>query len=84
MQRIVRYENGYGASIIRNAFSYGSSKGLVEVAVIAFNGDDWEIVYDTPVTGDVIGWLDKDGLWEVLRQIEALPPRNALPEGEGQ
>lgn len=33
------------------------------------------IVYDTPVTNDVIGWLDDAGVEAVLEQIKALPPR---------
>jgi hypothetical protein len=37
---------------------------------------DGKIVYDTPVTNDVIGWLDFAGVATILKDIEELPPRN--------
>lgn len=30
-------------------------------------------VYDTPITDDVLGFLDKDEVLETLREIQALP-----------
>ncbi len=75
MQRTVKFDNGYTASIIDHG--YGSEQGLKEIAVliaVLYNG---EIIYDTPVTNDVIGYLDADGVARVLAEIEALPPRAA-------
>lgn len=46
LQAVIRFDNGYGASIIRNAYSYG-----VELGVIRFTGpdpDEWDLNYDTP------------------------------------
>ncbi|UDL15839.1 hypothetical protein QEH42_gp119 [Microbacterium phage Pumpernickel] len=76
---VVRYPNGYGASIVQNPYSYG-----VELAVLVFDSsdDDYDIVYDTPVTDDVIGYLNRETLTEVLAKIKALPPRQqALDSG---
>lgn len=70
-RRVVEFDNGYSASIIRGPHTYGGSEGLYEIAVL--HND--RIVYDTPVTDDVIGWLDDAGVAEVLGQIGALPPR---------
>jgi hypothetical protein len=70
--RVIKFENGYGASIISRDYSYGSDRGLFEVAVI----HDEIIVYDTPVTKDVIGHLDFAGVAGILKDIEELPPRN--------
>jgi hypothetical protein len=70
--RVVKFENGYGASIISHDYSYGGYHGLFEVAVI----HDEIIVYDTPVSKDVIGWLDFAGVAGILKDIEELPPRN--------
>lgn len=70
-QVVVRFSNGYGASLVKHSFSYGA----IEIAVIKFNSkdnEDWEIVYDTPITSDVIGCNDATEAKEVLSQIQAL------------
>ena len=64
----VHFPNGYGASIVCHDGSYGGDKGLFELAVL--RGDS--IVYDTPVTSDVLGWLNPSDVEGVLAQIEAL------------
>ncbi len=70
-QRMVCFDNGYSASIVRHSFSYGDDKGLYELAVIHSGG----LVYDTPITDDVIGNLTKSKLDELLEKIDALPKR---------
>jgi hypothetical protein len=67
----VQFPNEFGASIIRNAFTYGGSEGLWEVAVL------WqdEIDYDSGITDDVLGWLTMDDVNETLVKIAALPIR---------
>lgn len=72
-QRIYRFDNGYGASAVQRSYSYGGTKGLWELGVIEFDGADWRLTYDTPITDDVIGWLDEDGVQETLRRIRDLP-----------
>ena len=64
---IVKFKNGYSASIIDDG--YGSHDGLYEVGVL--DGDGY-LTYTTPITDDVIGWLTPVGVMEVLAQIEAL------------
>ena len=77
-ERIYRFPNGYGASVIRHENSYGgrSSTGsqgvqsLYELAVLDSND---EICYDTPVTSNVIGWLtisEVDSLLEDISRLE--------------
>lgn len=73
-KNIVAFSNGYAASVVSNQYSYGGNKGLFEVAVMY----DGEIVYDTPVTNNVIGFLDFKGVADTLVQIENLPYRNPL------
>ncbi len=70
MKERYHYENGYGASVICGPFSYGGSDGLFELAVL--KGD--ELCYDTPITSDVIGYLQWEEVLELLRKIEELPP----------
>lgn len=68
---IYHFDNGYMASVIRNKTSYGHDAGLWELAVM----DKTRMVYDTPITDDVLGWLDDAAVQDLLVRIEALPPR---------
>ena len=75
VQRLYRFENGYGASVVRAPFTYGSSDGLWELAVIEFVGDSFDefsLTYDTDVTDDVEGHLNEVDVDRLLSQIEAL------------
>jgi hypothetical protein len=79
-QRLYRFANGYGASVVRftlghQAASQDADKGLWELAVIKYEGkgDKYEVVYDTPVTDDLIGLIDEDAAQALLRQIRDLP-----------
>jgi hypothetical protein len=75
VQEIYRFDNGYGASKIKTDFSYGSDKGLWEIGVIKFFGDDMfdhNLVYDTPITNDVIGYLNDNEAEGLLQQIKEL------------
>lgn len=77
IQRIYRFDNGYGASVIRFDGSYGYEDGLWELAVIQFKDDSmskFDLVYDTPITSDVLGRLTEEEVEHVLKEIEALKP----------
>jgi len=53
-----------------------------EVAIIWFDPErdgSYDIVYDTPITEDVIGHVNDELLQQLLRQIAALPPRTTKP-----
>lgn len=71
-RKVYKFGNGYGASVVCSDMTYGGKNGFFEVAVLDTAG---EIVYDTPVTGDVIGWLDFDGVAKVLQEIQNLPKK---------
>lgn len=68
-----KFENGYGASVVRHSFSYGGKKGLWELAVLDKNGD---LCYDTPITSDVIGHLNDPEVDRILEEIKRLPDAN--------
>lgn len=72
-QEIYRFENGYGASVLRGcAFAYGG----LELAVVKFHGEepiDFSLSYDTPITNKLIGYLSEQALAKILDDIEALP-----------
>ena len=77
-QWVFEFPNGYGASVIRNMYSYGGSVGLWEIAVL-WGG---ELTYDTPVTNDVLGHQSEAQVVEVLRAVALLP--NPMPELGGE
>ena len=88
-QRLYRFENNFGASVVRHNGSYGGKEGLWELAVIKWSeepidpgydfGDAfdpgniaWRLVYDTPITNDVIGWLEESEIEPILLKIKSL------------
>jgi len=86
-QRVYKFDNGYGASVVCHPYSYGYKKGLQELAVIQFYGegvDDWDICYTTPITDDVIGNLSEAAVQTLLEQIKALPAAIGVTEEEVQ
>jgi hypothetical protein len=85
VQKLWRFKNGYGASVVRffisNMFnptrkekigSYGVNQGKWEMAVLKFEGDDYSICYDTKITSDVIGYLDEKQVELYLKKIQRL------------
>lgn len=73
-QRLFRFPNGFGASVVKHRFSYGGWEGLYELAVIAWESEEmWNIDYTTPITRDVIGYLSLKGVERELENIMRLP-----------
>ena len=68
ISRII-FDNGYGATIVQGPHTYGGSDGLYELAVVGKND---EICYDTPVTGDVEGYLSETQVTDLLIKIQQL------------
>ena len=68
ISRII-FDNGYGATVVQGPHSYGGADGLYELAVV---GKDDEISYDTPVTGDVEGYLSEAQVTDLLIKIQQL------------
>ncbi len=71
-----RFDNSYGASVVKHRWSYGQREGLWELGVIIWSGDgedDFSLTYDTPITDDVIGHLNDEQVQAILKKIKALP-----------
>ena len=68
-QKIYKFQNGYGASVIKGPYSYGGPDGLWELAVLDQNEN---LCYTTPITEDVIGKLNDPEVDCLLRQIKKL------------
>tara|TARA_B110000196_G_C21101186_1_gene642693 strand:+ start:786 stop:1067 length:282 start_codon:yes stop_codon:yes gene_type:complete len=62
------FPNGYGVSILSSEFSYG-----LEMAVLKGTKENHDICYDTPITNDVLGHLDSEGLDEAVQAVKDLP-----------
>lgn len=67
-QTIIKFENGWGASIVKHKFSLGYLDGLWELAVLNSKGI---IDYDNPLTNDVLGHLSDEEVNECLAKIAA-------------
>ena len=81
VQKLYKFANGYGASVVKGEHTYGGDEGLWELAVLKFKTDgDFVLDYSTPITEDVEGHLTDDAVEELLDRIEALP-RGALING---
>lgn len=75
IQKLYRFENDFGASVVRHRFSYGNEEGLWELAVVKFVGDgesDFRLAYDTHITEDVLGYLSDEDVLKTLEEIKSL------------
>ena len=73
VQYMFRFENDYGASIVKFTGSFGHRSDYWELAVIKFNVDgDFTLLYDTPIADDVIGHLTDAEVCELLGKIKDL------------
>jgi predicted house-cleaning noncanonical NTP pyrophosphatase (MazG superfamily) len=74
VQKLYKFANNYGASVVKGEHTYGGEEGLWELAVIKFKTDgEYSLDYTTPITEDVEGHLTDDAVEELLTKIEALP-----------
>jgi len=69
----VFFPNGYGASVITGQHAYTGAANPYEVAVLCGDNESYSLTYNTPITDDVIGHLNSDGVEALLNQIEQLP-----------
>ena len=65
----IEFENGYGASVVKGEYTYGGKDGLYELDVLDSNGD---LIYDTPITSDVEGYLSEAQVTDLLIKIQQL------------
>ena len=73
--RQFRFANGFGASVVKDQYSYGGREGKYELAVLAWESEeDFHLTYLTSVTNDVLGWLNPDDVEKHLRDIMSLDP----------
>lgn len=74
-QVLVKFPNGYGASVVMFSGSYGYEQGLAELAVVIWESEDsFSLTYDTPITEKVLRFLTPEDINRYLNEILALPP----------
>ena len=77
-QAIYFFSNGYGISVINiigtngEHFSYTKNKEQYEIAVLEGVKNNSRITYDTIITDDVIGYLEIEGVYKIMEEIEKL------------
>lgn len=71
--RRIAFDNGYAVSIVSHRHTYGGDLGLFEIAVM--NAENNQIVYDTPITPDVLGHLNFAEVADAIAKVKALPKR---------
>ena len=73
---IYQFENGYGASVIRNLYSYGGPQGKYELGLMRNGHLEYNNVLNDsndPIYG-YLTWVD---VLELLEQIKNLPEKGA-------
>lgn len=69
LQNKYRFLNDYGASLIYAPGSYG-----LELAVLDFSvNPEGDLIYNTPITDDILGYLTWEQVADVLIGIKRLP-----------
>ncbi len=66
-----KYDNGYGASVVSDEYTYGGKSGLFELGVL--HGERGWLCYSSEVTDDVLGYLTEHEVAIHLTHIESLP-----------
>lgn len=71
-QWLFKFNNDYGASVVKHFGSYGYEEDLFELAVIYWENNRFTLTYNTPITHDVIGHLSNEEVMKYLKQIKEL------------
>ena len=69
VQAVIKFDNGFGASVVKTPYTYGGDRGLYELAVLDSDG---HLTYATPITDDVIGYLRDIDVTDVMEKIQQL------------
>lgn len=70
----LRFENGYGVSVLTGPGALATIEKPYELAVIKYqNGNDYQIIYPTLFNSDVIPCLTCDEVTQYMNIIQSLP-----------
>lgn len=73
-QRVYKFPNGYGASVLKGGMAYGREDAPYELAVIKFDpySGVFNLCYDTPITDNVVCSQTEAQIVELLYRIKNL------------
>lgn len=71
---VMDFPNGYGISVVFGEMFYSNGIDTYEVAVTKGG----EPCYDTPITNDVMGRLNKEEVTSIMKGIQLLPDAKEL------
>jgi len=71
-QKVYKFPNEYGASVIQFCGSYGYDDGKWELGVVKWDGGGYKLTYETPITDDVLGYLTWEDVEKHLAEIKSL------------
>lgn len=73
VQKLYKFDNGYGASVIKHNGSYGHEVDKWELAVLLWRDtNNYDLDYSTDITDDVLGYLDDEAVDVILTRIQLL------------
>ena len=64
----MEFPNGYGISVVTGKFAYSDDEHPYEAAVLS----EGLVCYNTPITDDVVGHLNEEGVTQIMKQIQEL------------
>jgi hypothetical protein len=67
-----KFDNGYGASIIKHWGSFGFEDDKFELGVLLWDDNNHCLCYDTEVADNVLGHLSNKDVMDTLRKIKDL------------
>ena len=71
---LIRFENGYGVSVLTGSGALATREKPYELAVIKYQSDnDYKIIYPTLFNNDVIPCLTSDEVTQYMDIIQSLP-----------
>lgn len=72
-QKVFKFPNGYGISVISGYGTYSEDDKPYEICVLKFVDEKtYELCYTTEISNDVVGWLTNEEVVDYAEKIKAL------------
>lgn len=65
---VMRFDNGYGISVVKGNMFHSNGIDTYEVGILK----EGVLCYDTPITDDVIAYVNADEVSNIMKQIQEL------------
>lgn len=72
-QAIIRFDNGYGVSVLQGCHAIADEEHPYELAVLQFSTDNtFSVVYPSFTQNDILGRLDSTAVTRYMRLVQCL------------